>query len=261
MTKISDRGTIRDRREVTYMMDESLTTPKAILLDMDDTILASRQSSKECWTNLCTTYAPRFNGVTPQKQLAVIYENIYWFWTDTERNNWGRIHPVQANRKVVARAFNQMGVDDTELATEIADGFHIERIKKIRPCPGAFDTRRHFRDVGIRLALITNGSANIQRLKIDNFNMDRFFDHVLVEDEFGMGKPEKEVYLHTLDKLGVTPQDAWMVGDNLECDVAGPQRVGIFSIWNDFERSGLPDNPVTRPHKIIHSLSELVAYF
>jgi putative hydrolase of the HAD superfamily len=109
------------------------------------------------------------------------------------------------------------------------------------------------------LALITNGSMRIQRLKIDKFKLDRFFDHILVEDEFGVGKPEKTVYLHVLDRLGRTPQEAWMVGDNLECDVFGPQRVGIFSIWNDFEKTGLPRNPPARPDRIIHSLAELAS--
>jgi putative hydrolase of the HAD superfamily len=242
------------------MIGKALRTPKAILLDMDDTILASRQTSKECWANLCDKYAPQIDGLTPQKLLAAIYENIYWFWTDPERNNWGRIHPIQANRKLIARTFQQLGIETTELVNEIADGFHVARIKTIQPFPGAIDALRHFRDMGIRLALITNGSTKIQRLKIDKFKLDRFFDHVLVEDEFGAGKPEKEVYLHTLNELGVTPQEAWMVGDNLACDVAGPQRVGIFAIWNDFERSGLPDNAITRPDKIIHSLSELEGF-
>ena len=243
------------------MIDKPREIPKAILLDMDDTILASRQTSKECWTNLCNTYAPQLNGITPQKLLAAIYENINRFWTDPERNNWGRIHPIQANREVVARTFHQMDVDAPELAAEIADGFHIERIKTIRPFPGAIDAIHHFRNMGIQLALITNGGKKIQRSKIDKFQLDRLFDAILIEAEFGMGKPEKEVYLHTLNELGVTPRETWMVGDNLECDVAGPQRVGIFSIWNDFEQSGLPDDAITRPDKIIHSLSELAAYF
>jgi putative hydrolase of the HAD superfamily len=100
----------------------------------------------------------------------------------------------------------------------------------------------------------------MQRLKIDKFKLDRFFDCVLIEDEFGAGKPDERVFLHVLEQLQVKPQNTWMVGDNLACDVEGPQRLGIFSIWNDFERSGLPDTATVRPDKVIHSLSELAAY-
>ena len=241
------------------MKNQSLTIPKAILLDMDDTILASRQTSKQCWTNLCNKYAPQVNGIEPSTLLSKIYESVYWFWMDTDRNNWGRLHPIEANRQVIQRVFDKMGIDAAELAVQIADEFHVERIKTIQPFPGALDTLRHFRDRGIRLALITNGSREIQRLKIDKFKLDRFFDYVLVEDEFGAGKPDKEVFVHALNRLEKTPREAWMVGDNLECDVAGPQRVGIFSIWNDFEKTGLPEDAIARPDKIIHSLSELRA--
>jgi putative hydrolase of the HAD superfamily len=240
------------------MFDQPLTIPKAILLDMDDTILDSRRSSRECWTNLCDRHAPRINGITPAKLLSAIYDSIQWYWEDPERNTWGRIHPVEANREVVSRAFHHMGIDADGIADEIADGFHIERIQTIRPFPGAIDCLRHFRDMGIRLALITNGNGKMQRLKIDRNKLDRFFDYILIEDEFGVGKPNQQVYLHTLDQLGTAPHDAWMIGDNLECDVAGPQRLGIYSVWNDFQHAGLPDNAIASPDKIIHSLSELV---
>ena len=248
-------------KQATYMIDESLTIPKSILLDLDNTILASRQTFTECWTNLCNKHAPRINGIAPPELLTAIYENIQWFMKDPERNHWGRIHPFQANREVIARAFHHLGVHDTDLVIEIADEYHAEQIQAIQPFPGAIETIRHFRKMGIQLALITNGSKRIQRSKIDKFKLGRFFDHILIEAEFGKGKPDKEVYLHTLNQLGTTPQEAWMIGDNLELDVAAPQRLGIFSIWNDFQHAGLPDNAATRPDKVIHSLSELAAYF
>ena len=49
-----------------------------------------------------------------------------------------------------------------------------------------------------------------------------------------------------------------MVGDHLEFDVAGPQRLGLRGIWLDRPGAGLADSPV-RPHRVIRSLSELTA--
>jgi hypothetical protein len=43
-------------------------------------------------------------------------------------------------------------------------------------------------------------------------------------------------------------------------DVAAPQRLEIFSIWNDFQHSAIPVDTTTHPDKIIHSLPEPVAY-
>jgi putative hydrolase of the HAD superfamily len=50
-----------------------------------------------------------------------------------------------------------------------------------------------------------------------------------------------------------------MVGDNLEWEVAAPQRLGIFGIWFDAAGKGLPRDTHIRPDPIIASLSELLS--
>ena len=49
-----------------------------------------------------------------------------------------------------------------------------------------------------------------------------------------------------------------MVGDNLEWDVAAPQRLGIVGIWLDVLGTGLPEASAVTPDRIIRSLSELL---
>jgi len=110
---------------------------------------------------------------------------------------------------------------------------------------------------GCRLALLTNGSAQMQRSKIDRFALAGHFDTILIEGEVGFGKPDPRVYQRALELLGVAPGDTWMVGDNLEWDVAEPQRQGIYGIWIDVRGSGLPQGHPVRPDRIIRKLSEL----
>ena len=50
----------------------------------------------------------------------------------------------------------------------------------------------------------------------------------------------------------------WMVGDNLEWDVAAPMRHGLTGIWLDRAERGLPPTAQVRPDRIILSLDELV---
>ena len=49
-----------------------------------------------------------------------------------------------------------------------------------------------------------------------------------------------------------------MVGDNLEWEVAAPQRLGIFSIWCDHAGAGVPEGSTVVPDRIIRSLGELL---
>jgi putative hydrolase of the HAD superfamily len=58
--------------------------------------------------------------------------------------------------------------------------------------------------------------------------------------------------------LGVSATDTWMVGDNLEWEVAAPQRLGIYAIWHDAYGTGLPPDSPIRPDRIIRALPELL---
>ena len=74
----------------------------------------------------------------------------------------------------------------------------------------------------------------------------------------GVGKPEEIVYRYALSKLKVKPEDAWMVGDNLEWDVAAPQRLGLHGVWVDAGGRGLPAGAGVVPHRIIRAFPELL---
>ena len=97
----------------------------------------------------------------------------------------------------------------------------------------------------------------MQRGKITRFGLTDLFDTILIEGEVGFGKPDPRVYARALESLEVAAADAWMVGDNLEWDVAEPQRQGIYGIWIDVWGRGLPPRHPVRPNRIIRRLSEL----
>jgi putative hydrolase of the HAD superfamily len=237
-------------------MPDSL--PKAILLDLDDTIL-SYGSPEECWRRVCEQFAGRLTGCTVKALFAAIDESRLWYWDDPERHRRGRLDLRRARREIVAGAFHRLGIDDPALSDEIGDAYTVEREAGLQPFPGAMETLRCLRERGVKLALITNGSAEAQRLKVEKFRLAPFFDLILIEGEFGAGKPDERVYRHALETLGVTPGEAWVVGDNLEWEVAAPQRLGIKGVWHDFAGTGLPEGSPARPDRIIRSLTELVS--
>ena len=105
---------------------------------------------------------------------------------------------------------------------------------------------------------MTNGDRSQQRRKVEQFDLARFFDVILIEGEFGAGKPDESVYRHVLDALKARPSEAWMVGDNLEWDVAAPQRLGLRGVWVDAHGLGLPMRTSTRPDLMIAAFTEIL---
>ncbi len=231
--------------------------PKAILFDLDDTIL-SLGSPKACWQRVCEGFADRLNGMKSDAMLAVILEMSVWYWSDPERHRRGRLDLTLARREVVAGAFQKMGLEDAALANEIADTFNVAREAGACLFPDAIDTLDRIRKRGVLMALITNGGSEIQRGKIERFGLAPFFDLIQIEGELGFGKPDERAYRHALAALGVRPEETWMVGDNLEWEVVAPQRLGISAVWHDWQGTGLPEGSPVRPDRIIGTLAELI---
>ena len=235
------------------------TLPKAILFDMDDTVLEYDTVGDGVWRPVCNEYAPKADGLDPEALLDSIRQERVWFWSDPDRHRRGRLDLELARREVVGGALRRLGIVAPQLVSEMGEDYSSRREEAVRPFPGALDTLDRLRALGVRLALVTNGNGEWQRRKIERHGLAPFFDHIQIEGEFGAGKPDDRVYLHALDRLRSKPYEAWMVGDNLEWEVEAPQRLGMLGIWVDNSGAGLPEDTTVRPDRIIRALPELVA--
>ena len=232
--------------------------PEGILFDLDDTIIAFGVLADPIWRRICKKYASQCEPSDANSLYKEIKEVRRWFWSDSERHKIGRMDLENTRREIVSIAFRQLGMDNVSLAHEIADTFSEQREKEIHFFPKAEDTLSYLVNNNVSLALITNGEAQKQRNKAKRFHLERFFKTILIEGEFGYGKPDNAVYLRALDDLGLSPEAVWSIGDNLEWDVLAPQKLGIFGIWNDFRGTGLPMASSVVPDRIVNSISEII---
>lgn len=231
--------------------------PRAILIDLDDTLIDYGGSAVACWRELCAALATETAGL----DAAALFEQLdsvrHWYWSDAARHRQGRADLRAASAWIVGEALRRLGQDDG-CAEEVAERYRLMRWERLTILPRAHETLAALRDDGLRLALVTNGTSADQRAKIERFDLASYFDHIQIEGEFGRGKPEPEVYRATLAALGCAAGDAWFVGDNLEWDVGAPQREGIYGIWVDSRGAGVPPGHTVQPDRVIASIAELV---
>jgi putative hydrolase of the HAD superfamily len=189
--------------------------------------------------------------------LPAIARAADWYWSDPDRHRIGRLNLRVARAQVAQLALAELGIHDAALADSIGGAYHALRDETITIFPDAVDTMQWFRESGCKLALLTNGAAAPQRDKIERFKLYSYFDAIFIEGEVGFGKPDARVYSLALETLDADPGSAWMIGDNLEWDVAQPQRLGIFGVWVDREGKGHARLETVRPGRIIRTLSDL----
>lgn len=232
--------------------------PRGILFDLDDTIIAYGEISKPIWKEVLNRFSTEDDRLEPELLYRTVKEISRWYWSDPERHRAGRNDLNRARRKVMELVFEKLEVDNILLAHKIGDTFQKRREEELYLFKGAYETVEYLYNKNIRLALMTNGEKEKQRAKIEKFDLERFFSIILIEGELGFGKPDERVYIKALEGLGLEPEDVWAVGDNLEADIWGPQRLWIFSIWNDYRGKGLPENSPAVPDRIINSINELI---
>src|ERR1700686_1332609 len=200
--------------------------PRAMLIDMDDTILSAYGRPHIAWNNVTTEFASELAPLSPQQVAAAIVDSGRKFWAAAEPE-W-RLKLAEARHEVVRAGFSALAAAgstalSSDLAIRLADRFTDYREEQMFVFPGAHDAIDALKALGVKLALVTNGAAGTQRGKVERFAL-----------------PHARAYLHAMQALGVVASETWMVGDNLQWEVEVPQRLGIYAIWIDVHGEGLP---------------------
>lgn len=232
--------------------------PRAILFDLDETIIGFG-SRRLILQEVIEMYPDAFAGFDPARAAGELEAAFRDFWADEDRAALWRRNLSEGRVLAVRQGFERLGGSalTEDFARTFGERFHVYREAQAKFFPGAVETIRHFREQGVRLALVTNGASAPQRAKVERFGLAPLFDHVQIEGEAGFGKPDPRAYVHALQTLDVAPHETWMVGDNLEWEVVAPQRLGIYAIWHDHLGEGLPPGSDIRPDRIIRSVAEL----
>jgi putative hydrolase of the HAD superfamily len=235
--------------------------PPAILIDLDETILSAYGRPDIAWNEVATEFATELAPLSPQQVAIAIVHSGRKFW-ETADPAW-RLKLADARHEVVRGGFSALAAaghtaPSPEIAGRLADRYTAYREEQMFVFPGAHDAIDALKVLGVKLALVTNGAAGIQRAKVERFALAHRFDHIQIEGEHGFGKPDERAYRHAMQALGVTAPETWMVGDNLEWEVEVPQRLGIYAIWMDVHGEGLPQGSPVKPNRIIRSLAELL---
>jgi HAD superfamily hydrolase (TIGR01662 family) len=111
--------------------------------------------------------------------------------------------------------------------------------------PEAHTVLQSLKRQGYRLGVISNAGddADVQTL-IDQSELRPYFEVILTSAAEGIRKPNPQIFWTALEKLGVKPGQAAMIGDTLGADILGAKNAGLYSIW--ITRHA--DTPANRAH-------------
>jgi HAD superfamily hydrolase (TIGR01662 family) len=153
-------------------------------------------------------------------------------------------------------------VPDQVLRQALA-GFHQVTQAHWHTEEDAIPTLQALSRMGYRLAAVSNSAddGNTQTM-VDKIGARPYFEFVLSSASQGVRKPNPAIFETALQRLGVAPGRAVMVGDTLGADILGAHNSGIFAIWVT-RRADTAANrahaDTIRPDAQVERLSELPA--
>uniref|UniRef100_A0A7S0Q5K4 Uncharacterized protein n=1 Tax=Coccolithus braarudii TaxID=221442 RepID=A0A7S0Q5K4_9EUKA len=129
---------------------------------------------------------------------------------------------------------SELAVGDAEAVQQAHDTWVAERLGRFKLSAEVRAMVRRLQSAGYTTGVLTNGSTEVQRAKVDACGACELFgaERVIVAGEHPEQKPAPSIFRTACAALGQSVESAVMVGDSLSADVAGGINAGMLAtVW------------------------------
>ena len=152
---------------------------------------------------------------------------------------------LSAFRETVSR----VGPEDEELSRRLNETYLRHRFGDIELFEDVLETLALLERKYV-LGLLSNGNSYPEKCGLDGR-----FKFVVFAQDYGVEKPDPELFAIAVQEAGCEPQSFLHVGDSLSDDIAGARTAGVRSVW--LNRNRVSNDTGLRPDFQIKSLLEL----
>lgn len=222
------------------------TSVKAVAFDVDQTLWDFHSHRRKALEQCLALIVERS---TAAQTTAWTIDDLQARYDRIEANAPGeRLSTIRGES--LAEAAIEAAPADRALGDELTELYFSIRHGPAEPFPDVASALMQLTDMGLRLAVVTNGNTDMAML-----GLAHHFEILVVGPDIGMAKPEERIYTEVANRLGCSPNELVCVGDDPIKDVAAPQALGWKGVWNDRGFATLP--PHVKPDATVRSLSEL----
>lgn len=213
---------------------------KGAIFDLDGTLISEREYVLGCLKNAGAYIERTYGTQNAYSELKRLLE-IRW-------------------EKIFNRYFEQKKIryDESDIKKLLAVYRQTEPVTVLYPDVAA--TLERLKKAGVKLTLLTNGYYEIQRKKIEKAGLERYFDLIMIPDEYGREywKPARWGYDFFLHKYDIRPEETVAIGD-MDHDFATPTVLGMACVYIERADRMKDLSPHIKPDRKIYSLTEIGA--
>ena len=190
---------------------------KALLFDMDGLMVDTERLYFETEREVATQYGKVLEDTTLWKMM-------------------GR-RPIESMQVFIEDL--KLDVSPEEALVE-RDGMMLEKMKKdLVPMKGLYDILTGFHSLA-RMAVVTGAKSDFLYFIIDKLDIRKYFNILQSSEGIKNGKPDPEIYLTAIEKLGLAPHECAVLEDSSNGARAG-KSAGCYTIAIPSEYSKTQD--------------------
>lgn len=223
-----------------------------LVFDADNTLLDFTRSARIAFSETIESIGLAFDD-----RLFDIYHEINLeCWADLEA---GRITPGELKIRRFSQFLDQVGKPGDPAKM---NSIYFEVLKRATyTIDGAVEVLGILSQKGYRMAVATNGLADVQRPRLAEAGIGQFFQEILVSEEIGYFKPNPGFFHTVIQRLQARETDRLlMIGDNMYSDIEAAKKAGWDTCWynprgEDNPLAEAPDFTIGRLHQLLDILA------
>ena len=210
---------------------------KAVIFDLDDTLCNASEVLEQSLRTTFEENLSHFPGKTVEEMVALNKQAFKDIFLDPS------IPVPSASILIWFRIFELMGKKaPIKAIMHLVEKVWEENTTKLKLTPGAYEFLDWLHKNNIKVGVLTNGVFMSQAKKVNMLGIDNKIDCFVTSDMCVADKPDPKAFLYILDKMGVWPSEAIIVGDRIDNDVLGGKRIGMKGVLMKSEHTKRANN-------------------
>ena len=176
-----------------------------------------------------------FGKIFAESGIAVDLEAFLQHYVPINHSYWKLFRENKVTKQTLRferlqRSFQALGEQLPNAVIDTLSDAYIDTLSSFNHVfPGAYEILTYLKP-HYKLHIITNGFDRVHDRKLRNADLDGFFSIVVNSEMAGVKKPDPGIFEMALAKAGARPEKSLMIGDNLEADILGAMKLGMYGL-------------------------------
>lgn len=187
-----------------------------------------------------------FSSIFQKHRIKVELEDFLSVYTPINENYWRLYREDKVTKEDLRygrlkESFDGLKINVTEVQIDQLSIDYIDHLPHHNHLLEGTLEILNYLEASYKLHIITNGFKEVQHRKLESSGISKYFTTITTSEDVGVKKPHPKIFETALENAEAGIDESLMIGDNLEADIMGAQKLGMRAILynyykNDFSK-------------------------